>query len=312
VGEDFTVVDDSFEDVGGSFQANLLCESTCWNENDLNLEPNFECPEDGSYPPTPDQISLNYLDCLCGGTQAWPGNCGAGTEEPIEAAFLSMCRSVAEPPDECFSVESPLVDADVLTNDFLREGSTVLFVIVTDEGDGSRRMMTGDEDPTVYQDLLDQFGVPYRFAVIGPNPDICQGGAFDGVERLQVLAEETGGFYNVIAEPGAGSDCQVSDFASHLEDLGDLLNNLLSSFPLQSVPDVSTLIVYVDGVEIPIAQESDYPPEGTEPMEPTCDCWSYDASENSVRFHGNAIPDYGDDVEIFYKPLEGMPRTLPF
>ncbi len=305
------VVEDTDNDIAGNFQRNLLCEATCWNEANLDPEPNFECPEDGTLPDTPELISLDYLDCLCGGINAWTGHCGSGTEEHLESAFLATCRAVdAETaPDECTDDLSPLDPSDINTAPWLRPDSTVIFVVISDEGDGSRRQTLGDELPETYMDLLDRFNIRYRFAVIGPNPETCQGGASAGVERLQAVAEESGGFYRVISEPGAGGDCQVADFSSYLQDLGALLNQLLLSFPLQSVPDVATLLVYVDGEEIPMANPEDIPDGETDP---TCDCWQYDASENSVRFYGSAVPDYGDDVDIFYKPLEGQPRTLPF
>jgi hypothetical protein len=40
--------------------------------------------------------------------------------------------------------------------------------------------------------------------------------------------------------------------------------------------------------------------------------WAYDPGENAVIFYGNAIPQYGEEVRIYYRPLEGNPRTLPF
>jgi len=306
---DVQVVDNSFEDVSGEFSANLLCEATCWQAATVPSDPNYECGDE------PDQITLQYLDCVCG-LEAWEGNCGSGDEEPLEAAFLSLCRSVENPPDECYD-NTPFTAGDVMTNPtILRDEATTIFVVVTDEGDGSRRLGQGDYDASPYLELLDLFDRTYRFAVIGPNYDAdagtltCNSGGATtwGTERLQQVAAETGGFYNTIAQEGAGGDCENTDFATHLEELGALLNQLLISFPLEAVPDIDTLLVYVDGEEIRLADEADY----TEDGEVICDCWSYDASQNAVMFHGAAIPDYNQLVEIYYKPLEGMPRTLPF
>ena len=304
------VIDPSFEDVGGTFKNNLLCEATCWDENLIPSDLNYDMEACEA----PEQINLQYLDCLCG-LEAWEGNCGSGDEEHLEAAFMALCRAVEDPPDDCLDGSTSFTSDDVMSSpDLLRGDATVIFVIVTDEGDGSRRLVDNEEDPTPYLELLDQFGVNYKFAVIGPAYDkeagslACNSGGATtyGSERLQIVAEETGGFYRHIAEKGAGGDCQNSDFATHLEELGALLNELLVSFPLQSVPDVSTLLVYVDGQEIPGGEVD------AETGEVTCDCWTYDPSENSVMFHNAAIPDYNQNVEIFYEPLEGMPRQLPF
>ena len=304
------VIDPSFEDVEGTFKENLLCEATCWDENLIPSDVNYD--QDACE--APEQMNLQYLDCLCG-LEEWEGNCGSGDEEHLEAAFMAMCRAVEDPPDDCLDGSTPFTSDDIMSSpDLLRGDATVIFVIVSDEGDGSRRLVDNDEDPTLYLELLDQFGVNYKFAIIGPAYDkeagslACNSGGATpyGSERLQIVAEESGGFYRHIAEKGAGGDCQNSDFATHLEELGALLNELLVSFPLQSVPDVSTLLVYVDGQEIPGGEVN------LDTGEVDCDCWTYDPSENSIMFHNAAIPDYNQDVEIFYEPLEGMPRQLPF
>ena len=304
------VIDPSFEDVEGTFKENLLCEATCWDENLIPSDVNY----DSDACEAPEQMNLQYLDCLCG-LEEWEGNCGSGDEEHLEAAFMAMCRAVEDPPDDCLDGSTPFTSDDIMSSPgLLRGDATVIFVIVSDEGDGSRRLVDNDEDPTLYLELLDQFGVNYKFAIIGPAYDkeagslACNSGGATtyGSERLQIVAEESGGFYRHIAEKGAGGDCQNSDFATHLEELGALLNELLVSFPLQSVPDVSTLLVYVDGQEIPGGEVN------LDTGEVDCDCWTYDPSENSIMFHNAAIPDYNQDVEIFYEPLEGMPRQLPF
>jgi hypothetical protein len=48
-------------------------------------------------------------------------------------------------------------------------GSTIVVVIVTDEGDNSRRIEEGEADPSVYLDLFGEFENPVKFAVIGPT-----------------------------------------------------------------------------------------------------------------------------------------------
>ena len=40
--------------------------------------------------------------------------------------------------------------------------------------------------------------------------------------------------------------------------------------------------------------------------------WTYEASQNAVVFWGTAVPDYNADVQIYYRPLDGQPRVLPF
>lgn len=294
-----------------AFQQDLLCEATCWNTNDVPSDPNYLCGD-----PIAD-ISLQVLDCVCG-LGAWENHCGAGTEEGLEAAWAAMCRAVDDPPESCFietDDKAGISQADAGTNaGLLREDSTLIVVVVTDEGDGSRRLGQGDSDPAPYLELFNSLGVAYKFAVIGPpyDPDdgsmICNsGGAIPAnAERYFGTVAATGGFYNPIAEEAPTGACQVSDFSRHLEDLGDLLVNLLTAFPLNAVPDTATIRVYVDGEPVP---ESVLDPAAEDGYGSG---WSYDPGLNAVVFHGDAVPEYNADVRIYFEPLQGNPRQLPF
>jgi hypothetical protein len=83
----------------------------------------------------------------------------------------ALCRSVENPPEACFDTVSALTKADAHTNGpIARPGSTVVVVIVSDEGDGSRRLAEGEADPAPYLDLFAGFDNP-KFAVIGPDYD---------------------------------------------------------------------------------------------------------------------------------------------
>jgi hypothetical protein len=228
-------------------QRDVLCSATCWDPSDpanpMPSDPDYECNEDD--PTVPDSTSYEFLDCVCG-SQSWESGaaCGSGDEEGLEAAFLTMCRTfpVGQLPEECFdAVYSPLTDADIESNaGLVREDSTVTFFIISDEGDGSRRLENQNSDPSPYLDLLNKFNMQYRFAVVGPpyectvddeGRETCMltcnsGGATTwGSERYQQAAEASGGFYNFIAEEDAGGDCRVSRFSDHLADLASLLTD---------------------------------------------------------------------------------------
>ncbi len=176
-------------------------------------------------------------------------HCGSGTEEPLEAALAALCRSVENPPAVCFDSLSALTKADAHTNgELVRPESTVVVVIVTDEGDNSRRLTEGEPDPSVYLDAFGAFENRMKFAVIGPDYDaendklVCNSGGAPvwAISRLQTMASVTGGFYDPISvlAPDAKdvNDCVPSDFSENLTDLGELLNSLLSSFKLRSIP----------------------------------------------------------------------------
>ncbi len=129
------------------------------------------------------------------------------------------------------------------------------------------------------------------------------------VELIKNDAEETGCFYRSITEEDAGAGCVNSDFSEHLSELGVLLEDLDTAFQLQSVPDVSTIQVWLDGEEVPKAPPIVNQATGVTTYE---EGWSYDSAQNAVVFWGKWVPDYNADVEIFYRPLSDKPRDLPF
>lgn len=302
------------------FRQQLLCQATCWNEVDLLSDPAFVCGESE----LGDQVSREYLDCVCG-VDEWRDHCGAGNEEGLEAALMAVCRATPEPPELCFEYVPPdgsttpnptvLVQGeDEGSNDgLLRENATTVVVIVTDEGDGSRRIANGDSEVEPYLDAFAEFENPVRFAVIGPpwrdsNGDCLDGALPYAVERYQNMAAETFGMYVDLTNLDEG--CAATDFASNLEQIGTLLSNLVTMFPLQAIPDVATIRVWIDGDEIPEAPVT----SGTVAAGDAVygDGWFYEAASNAVRFNGAAIPEYNADVRIYYRPLGGMPRELPF
>jgi hypothetical protein len=297
-------------DIALEFNRNLLCHATCFSSATLvPADPSYVC-EDPPLPPG-DAVSVQYLDCLCGGTDQWEDQCGSGTEEPLEAIYMAMCRAVENPPPECYD-DNQFTEADRLSNDgMMREGAALIPIIVTDEGDTSRRMSQGDDEPDEYAQLFDAFGHRMAFAVIGPQTEECNSGAATtwGVDRYQWFVDETGGRYFLIEEKDDQGECGVTDFAVAMEELGELLNSLLDAFPLQSIPDVDTIVVFVDNTLVMQSSESINETEGTVTYS---DGWSYLSEENAIEFHGSAVPDYNAEVRIYYRPLEGMPRDLPF
>jgi hypothetical protein len=319
------------DDIIHQFRRDLACRAACWDGSEL--------PSDASYTgttgncPLPDiGVTREYLDCLCTDvdypveTATWDSAdiCGSGHEKHMEAALLTLCRSVEEPPSICWDHAGSNFDEedDVGTVvDFLREGTPIVIVIVTDEGDGSPLFSASDDNADPYLEAFAQFDRDITFAVIGP-PLECEdttsdlGNSFDDcqltcnsgnasqlqTERLIDAAAQTNGFYNFIAEPD--EECDVSSFVDHLEDLGELLVNLQTAFQLQTVPDQSTIQVYVDDEPVDKAQLDDNGDFDSG--------WTYDPSQNAVVFWGKAIPDFNQNVRIFYRPLEGKPRNLPF
>lgn len=315
-------------DTSVAFRDSLLCNATCWVEGgDLGVpsDPTFVCTDN---PDPGDQVTSEYLDCVCG-AGAWLNHCGSGNEMGLEAAALALCRAVDDPPEACRTYDDPegstvpketqFTDADVGSNDgLLREGATTVIVIVTDEGDGSYRLSTGDVELEPYEDLFAEMPNPIRLAVIGPGYNDgampCNSGDAQpwAVSRYQNAVDAFFGVYVDIEAMDESLDppaCAYTDFGANLEQIGDLLSTLQSLFPLQVVPDVATIQVYVDGVIVEPASIITGSVDTGDAV--YGDGWSYEASENAVAFHGAALPDYNSDVKIYYLPLGSKPRDLP-
>ena len=224
---------------------------------------------------------------------------------------MAMCRAVENPPDDCYVNNQFEASHEGTNTGLIREDSTLIPIIVTDEGDTSRRLPQGEAVPEEYAELFSQFNTRTAFAVIGPRTDLCNSGGATtwGVSRYQWFVNDSNGLYLDIAQEDDTGDCEVADFADSLQQLGDLLNSLLDVFPLQSIPDVSTIRAFIDGEEVPKAIEELNTDTGEVEF---VEGWSYLAAENGVQFHGQYIPDYNADVKIYYLPLEGMPRQLPY
>jgi hypothetical protein len=307
-------------DVGNTFRAQLLCETAVWDSNDVpDGETMTECAEPPKDADGRPQITKGYLDCFCG-PGLWEDNAsGSGREEPLEAALMAICRASDAPPETCSDPQSEYGDFPTPKNEgWLRDESTVLVVVVSDEGDDSRRLVNGDDVGQAYIDAFAQFERNIKIVAIAPGIEeatgnvICPSTAIPtySLERMQNISTITGGFYRNIAEEVEGDACQVSNFDSYLRDLGALLANLDTAFQLQSVPDVSTIRVWIDDVEVPASPVLEG--EAGQPDAVYGDGWSYDPAQNSVTFWGEWIPGYNADVDIFYLPLSGAPRELPF
>ncbi len=279
-----------------AFLENLLCGATC-------IGSPAALPEDPGTPcgGAPDPLSRDYLDCLCGPGE-WTGHCGSGREEPIEAVFLAMCRAAEDPPSACFDDPSVFTAADVGTlSGFLRDDSTLIPVIVTDEGDDSRRSAQADALPRPYETLFEEFGFPMVWAVVGPTLEAdstvaCGGIATPwGVYRLDALVTSSGGLKVPIHAP----DCGPADFTDALDRLGELVVGLRSKFALPQAAEPDSIRVAVGGESVPPAFEEKRDAFGQIVWS---DGWTYDEEDAVVQLHGSAIPEARMDIAIWYLP----------
>jgi hypothetical protein len=201
----------------------LLCDTVYWRDIDLVSDRGYEEGADGSCPlPDGGEIPREYLNCVCGDGD-WVTDEGAGNEEGLESAFDALCRASGAVPAACTDEYSPLTEADLGTSaNFWREGADAWILLISDEGDGSRRIANTDADPSVYVDLFDETGRDIDFFALIPAYEDSDGSCLDsaqtwGVERYQAAADATGGEWAGLTEIDA--DCTPNDVAKLATDL---------------------------------------------------------------------------------------------
>lgn len=96
--------------------------------------------------------------------------------------------------------------------------------------------------------------------------------------RYQELTSKTKGII--------GSLC--GDFAGTLADISSNIIELSTRFPLNREPNPSTIVVHIDGKHI---------------ANDEINGWTYDATSNSISFHGDAVPAVGAQISIRFDPV---------
>jgi hypothetical protein len=166
----------------------LLCEATCFRAGwVVASDPTHVCGD-----ALGDEVTSEWLDCACG-AGAWRENCPAAVEEGLEAIWLATCRADAAAPPACFD-NGLLAAADAGS----LELGEVHAVVISDEGDGSRRL-DREEDASLYVDLLASSSVDVTVSAVVPGlvagALACPGLATDwGVKRYLDAVTQTGGF----------------------------------------------------------------------------------------------------------------------
>jgi len=78
------------------------------------------------------------------------------------------------------------------------------------------------------------------------------------------------------------------NFGNTLEIISDSILTLSSAFQLGREPVVATIRVTVNGVQVP---------------NDATNGWTYESSNNTIVFHGSAIPDANANIQIAYDPV---------
>ena len=181
-----------------------------------------------------------------------------------------------------------------------------------------------------FNDFFDGMGRPVVFASISPSYQLkgepqawCDGGTIDipgpcnefgsstcSLDMYQQAACESLGLYVPISQNTGGvtqedpPNCEEVNFQDALTNIGALISGLSQGWRLSLSPDLDSISVFVDDVEVP--RQSDSPSGG----------WRYVPTTNGIAFAGEAVPGFNSIVDIYYLPAfdRGVQagRDLPF
>jgi hypothetical protein len=223
------------------------------------------------------------------------GDNGSGTEQGLEAAYQALSAPLItfqDPIVECTSSSECTAPAECVPSvidpgkkfcggwniEFMREDATLEIVFVSDEEDGSPGALT------FYVDFLKSIkgflntSLFHAHAIVGPNGGCEQNGntASDGA-RYRTIAQETGGKIHSICD---------TDWASKMEDIGNIAFGLKVQFLLTRPAIPETIEITVDGT-------------------PCTTGWTYDQATNSVIFdeNGSCMPQENQQISINYEVI---------
>lgn len=179
------------------------------------------------------------------------GTTGALLEQGLEAAYLALSPPIATTHNA----------------GFLRSDAVLLLIFVSDENDGSPRMVS--------------FYADFFLALKNGDPALVKGIAIIG-DVPAGCATATGGLrYDALVSQVGGDVVSIcsTDWSATLSQISRSAFGLRASFTLSGVPNPSTIEVRVDGV--------------------ITSGWTYDDEHNRVVF--DQLPPQGASIEIRYE-----------
>lgn len=204
--------------------------------------------------------------------RATVGSGGSADERGLDAAKAALT--------------DPLLSAE--NAGFLRTDSTLSVIVLSDENDASSQ--NASKFTTWFEGLRTDPDKTTFNAFVGDRGLGCTGGdiwagdfieAVGGDEYIDV-ADNTGGFFASICS---------DDFSAPVVNMARASAGMKSTFTLTETPsDVSRLEVEVDGRACPAD---------------AIDGYSYDATSNSITFHGTWFPDANAVIDVAYPVDEG-------
>ena len=169
---------------------------------------------------------------------------------------------------------------------FLRDDALLAIVIMTNEDDYSA------DSTATYESFFDQLKPNFNNSTKGWLLN------FVGVVSLTAACSTTADYkepglrYMELADYTGGVKASVCDssLATAVSNVHIRIVEILSQYPLKSVPNLSTISVTLNGNSVP---------------EDATNGWTYDPVANTIHFHGTYQPGVSDHIQVDYKPATG-------
>lgn len=243
----------------------------CWEENRVDTGVSIITPDT---PYIEDTFKTNAIQ----------GVCGNGDERAFQSFKAALSTN--------------------LNAGFLREDSFLSIIIVSDEDDFSHDengfagyysypgLHTVESYNSYLENLTGTSGASKRFSVsamaIWDQQCVDQQKAV--YNSTQLIAQRYGALVD-LTEGIKGSLC--GNFAQSLLDISNNIIQLSTQFFLEREPDVSTIEISINGVNVPLLSENQSGNGGYE----------YNAESNSIKFYGDYIPEQGATIVVDYDPV---------
>lgn len=172
---------------------------------------------------------------------------------------------------------------------FFRNDALLVVIALSDEDDHSKSNSAAAV--TYYKNLLDSIKTPW---VDGTRSWVFN---FIGVLSLTSGCKtfndyaEAGASYIGLADESGGvkeSICSTN-LSSAVSNIRSRIYQILTDFKLSTVPDISTIVVKINGAVIPRSSVNG---------------WDYISSINAVRFYGTAVPAADASISVDFKVKE--------
>lgn len=225
------------------------------------------------------------------------------TTPNLENVFITnILQGIAGSGDERAFMSFQHTLQNPLNAGFKRNGSFLSIIIISDEEDfshydyangiSSYTFSENYNDPSMYPvqnyiNFLDQYtnskpsqrNYSVNAIYVMDNACLTQLGAGRKIStRYPSLVDATGGV--------KASIC--SDFGASLQMISDTVLDLASVFQLDRTPVESSIVVTVNDTSIP---------------KDATNGWTYQAADNTISFHGTAIPSADANIQITFDPV---------